>query len=784
MHIENTKNKYSDQAASLLHQMRLDEKISMLSGDALFAMSGNERLGLPSYPTSDGPHGVKLITFGEKTIRGNVTCFPTATALANSFNRTLVQDMGALLADEAQKEGTGVCLAPAVNIKRHPLCGRNFEYYSEDPYVAAELGAAAVNGIQSGGVPACVKHFAVNNQEYRRQTVNAVVDERTMREIYLRVFENIVRQAAPVTMMCSYNKVNGTFMSENTALLTKILRDEWGYQGMVMSDWGAVHDRIQGVRAGLDLEMPGGMHLYDEALKEAVENGELTEEDIDTCVSRIIECILFIKENKKPKGEIDHRTHHELAVKMAEECMVLLKNDEFVIDIDGMISRRKVLPLEKNADICVIGDLADKFIYQGGGSSKVLNMSADMPLECLAEYAHGGHITYVRGYDSTNEAVNEQILKEAVETAGQHHGPLIVFMGLGYGAESEEYDRENMLLPENQTALLRELRKVNDQIIVVLIGGSPVDMAWDRYCDAVLYASLAGEGAGKALSEILFGDVCPSGKLAETFPLCLENTPAFLHYPGKNNEAVYAEGLYVGYRYYDKKRIPIKYSFGYGLSYTQFAYGNLNVSPKEIKETDTVTVSCDVTNIGTVAGKEIVQLYISDPVSTVDKPVKELKGFEKIELMPGETGTVQFILSRDAFSYYEERIQDWYVESGEYRIMIGTSVNDIQVEESIYIQANSFIPDKYTRKTLIGELKSDPPAYQYVQNIIKNMPAALLPGYDHPIGPMGMNKYRQRDSMEIGALATGSGSNKPYLSEEQVSELLNRINSCTLDPRS
>lgn len=751
----------TETAKRIVSEMTVQEKIDMLSGGSLFAMNGNERFGLPSYGTSDGPHGIKVVRSRkeEQKAPGSVTCFPTAAALANSWNRDLLREMGALLADEAQKEGTGVCLAPAVNIKRHPLCGRNFEYYSEDPCLAGELGTAAVLGIQSQGVPACVKHFAVNNQEYRRKTIDAVVEERALREIYLAVFEKIVKQAKPETMMCSYNKVNGSYMAENRRLLTDILRKEWGFEGMVMSDWGAVHDRVEGIRAGLDLEMPGGFGFFDQAVRAALEQGTLSMGDLDDCVLRVVKCILFIKENKKDSGEIDAKGHHKKAEEMAKECMVLLKNDG-------------ILPLEKGQEIAVIGGLAEDVMYQGGGSSKVMNKNTDQPLAFLQKY---GPVRYFRGYDPLSETQDEKRMEEALAGIAVDQ-PVLFFLGQIYGYESEEYDRIDMKLPENQTALLNRVLEKTHNVVAVLLGGSPVEMDWEEKCRAVLYASLAGEGVGAAVAESVFGDHNPCGKLAETFPLKLAHTPAYLSYPGTGDTAVYGEGIYVGYRYYDKKELPVRYPFGYGLSYTEFAYDGIAVDKNELTDRDTLKVICRITNRGKRAGAEIVQLYIRDVHSTVDKPVRELKNFEKIRLEPGETGTVSFELSGRDFSYYETRISDWHVESGEYVIELASSSRDIRQTCSVYVKSTTKIEKKYTEHTLICELKEDAFAFDYVARMTEQMPAALLPGYDHPIGPMGMDKKKQRHSMELQMLASGTGANKAFLSEEELGHLLDVLN--------
>ncbi len=761
----NMEKSYKEQAGALVAQMTLDEKIDMLSGASLFAMNGNERLGLPEYPVSDGPHGVKLLKFGPDGMpkkAGHVTCFPTACAAANSWDRGLVYKLGETLGQEAQLEGTGVSLSPAVNIKRHPLCGRNFEYYSEDPYLAGELGTQAVKGVQSQGMPVSLKHFALNNQEYRRTTIDEIIDERTFHEIYLAVFERIVKKAHPRSVMCAYNSINGCFSAENKMLLTDILRDDWGFDGMVMSDWGAVHDRVASIKAGMDLEMPGGMHIFDEQIRDALADGSLTQDEVDLCVKRIVAFILYIKENKKPEGEIDHKTHHALAQDMAQECMVLLKNDG-------------ILPLKAGTlpgKTAVIGSLAKDIRYQGGGSSTVLNETCDVPLEEILTFEP---VSYTDGYDCLKTQGDPDMEQEAVSLASSCDR-VIYFMGLTYGYESEDYDRYDMKLPQNQTQLLEKLYQVNKNIVVVMCGGSAVEMDWDENVRAVLYASLAGEGAGAAIARLLYGQANPCGKLAETFPQCLEHTPAYLSYPGRDGKTFYSEGLYVGYRYYEKKKLPPKYPFGFGLSYTSFEYKELTVDKTSLTDDEALTVTCKVKNTGTVEGKEILQVYVKDVLSTVDRPEKELKGFEKVSLKPGEEKTVTFVLDRSAFAYYEKRVSGWHVESGDFEILVGASSQDIRLRTTVTVKGTKKIPNKYTRDTLMIELKNDSFAYSYMKELTKDMPAAQLPGYDHPVGPMGMDKVKQREGMRMEKLAQGDGATPAFLTDQQLDEVLKKLN--------
>ena len=649
----------------LISQMTLEEKAGLCSGLDFWHLKGVERLGIPPIMVTDGPHGLRKQEQNADHVGINVsvpaTCFPTAAGLASSWNRELVEKVGAALGEECQAEGVSVLLGPGANIKRSPLCGRNFEYFSEDPYLSSEMAASHIKGVQSQGVGTSLKHFAANNQEHRRMSVDAIVDERTLREIYLSSFEGAVKKGKPWTVMCSYNKVNGEYASEDEFLLTDILRDEWGFEGFVVSDWGAVNERVKGLEAGLDLEMPSSFGVGDSKIVEAVRNGILPEEILDKAVERVLNIIFKAVDNKKENATYDKEAHHQLAREVAKECMVLLKNED------------KILPLKKQGTIAIIGEFAKRPRYQGGGSSHVNPTKLDDIYEQIKKSAGDNvNVIYAQGYSLEKDEVDEGLLKEAKHAAVQAD-VAVIFAGLPEHYESEGYDRQHMRMPESHCTLIEAVAQVQSNVVVVLSNGSPVEMPWLDKAKGVLEANLAGQTMGGAIADLLFGDANPSGKLSETFPKELSHNPSYLNFPGEGDKVEYREGIFVGYRYYDKKNLEPLFPFGYGLSYTTFEYSNLNISKNEILDTETVTVSVKVKNIGEITGKEVVQLYIRDIESSVIRPEKELKGFEKIELKPGEEKTVVFELDKRAFAYYNVDIGDWHVETGEFEILIGKS---------------------------------------------------------------------------------------------------------------
>ena len=711
----------------IIKQMTLEEKASLCSGLSFWCTKGVDRLGIPSIMVSDGPHGLRKQD--EKADHLGMyhsvpaTCFPTAAALACSWDRELLEKVGVALGKECQAEQVSIILGPGVNIKRSPLCGRNFEYFSEDPYLTGELAASHIAGVQSQGVGTSIKHFAVNNQEEKRLVIDAIVDERTLREIYLTGFEIAVNRSKPWTVMCSYNRLNGVYCSENEYLLTDILRDEWGYEGFVVSDWGAVNDRVEGLKAGLELEMPSSGGIGDRKIVEAVRNGELCESILDRAVERLLNIIFKAVDNYKENAKFDKEEHHRLARKVARECMVLLKN------------QNNVLPLKKEGTLAVIGAFAKNPRFQGGGSSHINPTKVDSALEEIKKLAGDSmNIIYADGYrldekqegifsskpfQSVSDIPDEELINEAKEAAKKAH-VAIVFAGLPDSYESEGYDRKHIRIPEGHRILIEEVAQVNKNTVVVLSNGSPIEMPWIDKVAGVLEGYLGGQASGGAVADLLFGVANPCGKLAETFPKRLEDNPSYLNFPGDSKKVEYREGIFVGYRYYEAKNIDVLFPFGYGLSYTTFDYTDISLDKNEMMDNEEVMVKVKVKNAGDMAGKEIVQLYVRDIESSVIRPAKELKGFEKVMLQPGEEKTVTFTLDKRAFAYYNEEIKDWYVEDGEFEILVGGSSQHTPLRTTITVKSTQPIKKVYTINSTLGEIMENPTGVAIIQELMKN----------------------------------------------------------------
>ena len=677
----------------LISQMTLEEKAGMCSGLDFWHLKGVERLGIPSLMVSDGPHGLRKqddkadhLGINDSI---NAVCFPPAVLSACSFDRDLLETLGETVGDEAQATDLSVVLGPAVNIKRSPLCGRNFEYYSEDPYLAGESAAAFIKGVQSRHVGTSIKHFAANNQEFNRMSASSEVDERTMREIYLPAFETAVKKSQPYTVMCSYNKINGTYASENPWLLTKVLRDEWGFKGYVMSDWGAVNDRVEGLKAGLELEMPSSNGINDAEIVKAVQEGTLDEAILDRAVERILNIVFEYVDNRKEQP-LTLEEDHEFAQKVAEESIVLLKNEE------------AILPLKENEAVAFIGGFVKNPRYQGGGSSHVNSFKVTSVWDALEGKEH---VIYAEGFSAETDVYDEKLAAEAIEIAKQTD-KAVIFAGLPESFESEGYDRKHMHLPECQDKLIAEIAKVQPNIIVVLHNGSAVEMPWVNDVKGLVEAYLGGQAVGQAEANILYGNVNPSGKLAETLPIKLEDNPSYLNF-GDGDKVEYNEGIFVGYRYYDKKKMEVAFPFGYGLSYTTFEYSNVKTDKDTLTEGETLQVSVDVTNTGDKFGKEIVQLYVADKTEAIRRPEKELKGFEKVALNPGETKRVTFTLDKRSFAWYSTDIHDWYAASGTYEILIAASSRDIRLTKTIQWESAQMLPLHLHLNTTLGELLSD-----------------------------------------------------------------------------
>lgn len=693
---------------ALVSQMTLEEKAKLCSGGDFWHTEAVERLGIPSVLMTDGPCGLRKQAGASDHLGLNASVqavsYPTGSCIASSFDRKLIEESGEVLGEECQAEDIAVLLGPAVNIKRSPLCGRNFEYFSEDPYLAGEMAAAYIKGVQSKNVGTSLKHFAANSQEHRRMTSDSVLDERTLREMYLPAFEKAVKEAKPWTVMCSYNQLNGVFASENHRLLTEILRDEWGYEGMVVSDWGAVNDRVKGVAAGMDLEMPGPGKANTQKLMEAVESGVLSQEDLDTSVERILKMVFDYAENKREGVAFQYERDHQMARRMAAESMVLLKNE------GGL------LPISKEKKVAFLGKFAEQPRFQGGGSSHVTCYQVTGAVEA----AQGLNITYAQGYPIDTQEPDEALIGEAVRAA-QAADCAVLFIGITDAMESEGFDRRDMNIPACQQKLVEEVAKVQKNTVVVVHCGGPIVMPWLQDVKAVLYAYLGGEAVGSAVVDILFGDVNPSGKLAETFPVRLEDNPSYLYYFGEEDRTEYREGIFVGYRYYDKKDLEVLFPFGHGLSYTSFAYSDLRLDRESMKDTDTLHVSLKVRNVGGRAGKEAVQLYVRDNESTAIRPVKELKGFEKVDLAPGEEKTVEFTLDKRSFAYYHTGLKDWYVESGEFTILAGSSSRDIQLSGTVSVESTTQVKKVFHMNSTFGDVMADPKGRKIITQMLESM---------------------------------------------------------------
>jgi beta-glucosidase len=674
-----------------LQQLTLDEKIALCSGIDFWRIGGIERLGIPAVFLTDGPHGLRkqADNLTQVDIRGvEATCFPTASATANSWNRELLFAIGSAIAEECLQENVAVVLGPGINIKRSPLCGRNFEYFSEDPLLSGELAAEFIDGVQSRGVGTSLKHFAVNNQEALRNTIDVVVDARALHEIYLTGFEIAVKRSQPWTVMAAYNKVNGDYCSEHPLLLDTILRQQWGFKGLVVSDWGACNERVAGLRAGMDLEMPTSSGVNGAKIRAALKTGTLDMATLDRSVERILALIAAAATHQQPNYRYDRDMHHRLAQRAAAESAVLFKNED------------AILPLRPSAKIALLGAFAEQPRFQGAGSSQITPWRVDKALDACRQ--HAPELVYAAAYPRHDDRIDETLLAEAVEAARAAE-VVVVFAGLTERFESEGFDREHLRLPDNHNELIERVLEVNPNVVVVLVNGAPVAMPWIDSVKAVLGGFLGGQAGGSAIADLLFGVANPSGKLAETYPLRLEDCPAQRHFPGGPVTVEYRESIFVGYRYYSTARQAVLFPFGHGLSYTHFEYSDLQLSSQRIDENETLTVSIRVRNTGAVAGAEVVQLYVRDIESTVFRPEFELKEFGKCFLKPGAQRTLEFTLRRRAFAFFNasrgggdatrgggpavHSDGEWRVESGEFEILIGASSADIRARATVWVDA-------------------------------------------------------------------------------------------------
>ena len=751
--------------ANLIKKMTLEEKAALCTGAGPWTTTPVERLGVPEMTVTDGPHGVRRVedlhTFISKSVPA--TCFPTAASMASTWDVDLIHKLGEAIAEECIALKVDVILGPGANMKRIPLCGRNFEYYSEDPYLSGEMAVSFIKGVQSKGVGTSLKHFAANNQEYQRSTISSEIDERTLREIYLPAFEAAVKKAKPWTVMCSYNKLNGTYAAENHMLLTEILREEWGFDGFVVSDWGAVHDRVDALEAGLDLEMPGPRERRVMAVIDAVRSGKLEESVLDEAVRRILEIVFKAAETKKG-GSFDVDKHHTLARRVAGEGMVLLKNDG-------------ILPLKIHEQIAVIGRTAKEAYYQGGGSSHINPTQLDNPYEELQKMAGDTELSYAEGYPD-DESFDQALIDEACNNARSADVTLL-YLSLPATKESEGYDRPDLDLTSHQVALIKAVTALQPNTIVILNNGAPLVMSeWIDGTAAVLEAWMMGQAGGGAIADVLYGKVNPSGKLAETFPLKLIDTPAYINYPGENGAVRYGEGIFMGYRYYDTKEVPTLFPFGFGMSYTTFNYQNPKVSSQTFRDVDGLTVSVDVTNTGKMSGKEVVQVYVQDHKSSLIRPSKELKGFAKVELQPGETKTVTVSLDFRAFAYFHPAYRQWITEDGEFDIAFGASSTDIRCKKTVTLQATLELPSILNRESTLREWTEDlrgmsvlTPLYQQINDRMR----ANFGGDDGE--QIGMDPIGFLMDTPLMSVLHFLSSSLPTSPEEMVDELLAKVYS-------
>ena len=660
--------------------MTIEEKASLLSGFDFWQSKEVKRLEIPCFSMADGPHGVRK-QVGEGDQLGlnpskPATCFPTAATVANSWDEKLVEQIGETLGDEANAQNVNMLLGPGVNIKRSPLCGRNFEYYSEDPYLAGKMAAGFIRGFQSKGGATTPKHFAANSQEYLRMSSDSVLDERTLREIYLTAFEIAIKEGKSKGIMSSYNKINGTYANENEHLLQEILRDEWGFQGIVVSDWGGSNDHVDGVRAGAHLEMPTTGTDSDRELVRAVKEGLLSEELLDRRVDEFLTVAFDISKTADGNGKFDETIHHKIAQKAAEASIVLLKNED------------KILPLGQNTKVAVIGDFAKNPRYQGAGSSVVNCTKLDNTIDCM-QIVPLDMVGYAQGYIRTGEE-NDTLREEAVALAKKAE-VVLLYIGLDEISESEGLDRAHLRIPGNQISLLSAVCSVNKNVIAVMSGGASIEMPWADSCKAIVHGYLSGQAGALAMLRILTGEVCPSGKLSETYAYHFEDMPNASSFPGKERLAEYREGIFVGYRYYDTAEIAVRYPFGFGLSYTSFSYSDLKITPEEVAFT--------LTNTGAVEGAEIAQLYISALNSQMFRAKKELKGFQKVFLKPGESRRLSIKLDDKAFRYFNVLTNQFEIESGAYELCVGASSQDIRLKDVCQIQG-TMAPIPYSKEML------------------------------------------------------------------------------------
>jgi len=721
---------------AILDKLSVEEKTQLLTGAAWFATTAFEHAGVSSVAMSDGPHGIRLQEH-ESLDMGSArpaTCFPPAVGLGSTWDPELAIRVGAALGEECRVEGIHVLLGPGINIKRSPLCGRNFEYFSEDPYISGQMGAAWVNGLQSQGVGASLKHFAVNNQETFRMTTSANVDARPLHEIYLRAFHHVITTAKPWTVMCSYNRINGVYASQNEWLLNTMLREKWGYEGIMVSDWGAVVNRVEALKAGLDLEMPGPSN-GPAILHQAVLTGELDEAFLDRSALRMI-ALAALADKMPALDKYDAEAHHALAREVASRAAVLLKNDNNLLPLDPSTTQT----------IAVIGEFARTPRYQGDGSSRVTPTKLDNALDALIEAAPNAKVTFAPGF-IINEGgpEGEKLRKEAVELA-KNSDVVLAFLGLSGADESEGFDREHADVRVEQRDLLKELTAVNKNVVLVLSNGAMVTLSgWTEGAAAILETWLLGQAGGSATADIIFGKANPSGRLTETIPVRFQDTPSYVTFPGDYDEARYGEGIFVGYRYYDAIELPVSYPFGFGLSYSSFAYENVKVT----SNASGVSVSLDVKNTSGRDGREVVQVYVGALESRVSRAPKELRAFKSVEIAAGATQSVVLDIPREELGYFDPLLNEWTVEGLTYRVYVGSSSRDIHATADVQVEGDPFTPPLTTSSTM-GQWFDNPNGAKALTELLAKHPG--LPGVGKSIPEPGTVVFKMMAGFRVNQL--------------------------------
>lgn len=750
---------YLEQAKKLVSQMTLDEKVHLCTGNSYWTTYPIERLNVSECVLSDGPHGIRKVTGKDhlgQTISEKATGFPTSSAMGSTWNKQLMYDIGEALGIECQSIGVDILLGPAINMKRSVLGGRNFEYFSEDPVLCGQLAAEMVKGIQDQGVGACVKHYACNNSEFMRMTIDCIVDKRTLHEIYLKAFEIIVKTANPVSIMGSYNKVNGTYACEHPELLTDILRNQWGFQGIVLSDWLAVNDISKSIDAGLNLEMPCNKHIVEE-LKASFENGSLKK--LDDRVTEMLCVILKLQDSRKRTTKIDWEKHDALSVQVACESAVLLKNDNNILPIS----------CEKTKKIAVLGEFAKFPRTQGGGSSKVLSSNDDNAFSELVKLAEGKtEFVYSAGYNSEGDTTD--ILIADALNAAKDCDKIIIFAGLPESYESEGYDRTSIAMPDGHNKLILEVAKKYKNIIVVLNNGSAISLTFAHEVEAIIEAWLGGNGGSRSIAKILLGFEEPSGRLAETFPIRIEDDAASINFPGEEGTQIYGERMFVGYRHFEKKNIAPAYPFGYGLSYSTFEYSDINADKDAMNDTENLEVSFTLTNTGNSPATEVAQLYVSNKQTTLLHPLKELKHFDKITLKSGERKKITWKLSKDDFLCYNSTHKQWTVESGDYEILIGASSQNIYLSKPINLKSSDIFIVELTKPSTLMEWLDHPKGKALAEKMLQNYKGFGMAMTGKTFAQLSLFVQRIMLEMPMPRLITASNNSFTY---EQLENMLN-----------